>query len=43
MDGIKKERVLLTELRNRAQVVIDTTTLSPATVTRKNLPELQRK
>ncbi|WP_270740425.1 RNase adapter RapZ [Lacticaseibacillus paracasei] len=29
MDGIKKERALLTELRNRAQVVIDTTTLSP--------------
>lgn len=29
MDGIHKERELLTELRNRAQVVIDTTTLSP--------------
>ncbi|MFD1483958.1 RNase adapter RapZ [Lacticaseibacillus baoqingensis] len=29
MDGIKKERALLTELRNRAQVVIDTTNLSP--------------
>jgi UPF0042 nucleotide-binding protein len=29
MDGIKKERTLLTELRNRAQVVIDTTSLSP--------------
>lgn len=29
MDGIKKERALLTELRNRAQVVIDTTDLSP--------------
>ncbi|WP_461225966.1 RNase adapter RapZ [Lacticaseibacillus suihuaensis] len=29
MDGIRKERNLLTELRNRAQVVIDTTNLSP--------------
>lgn len=29
MDGIKKERALLQELRNRAQVVIDTTNLSP--------------
>ncbi len=29
MDGIKEERGLLTELRNRAQVVIDTTNLSP--------------
>ncbi|WP_125704800.1 RNase adapter RapZ [Lacticaseibacillus daqingensis] len=29
MDGIKRERDLLTELRNRAQVVIDTTSLSP--------------
>ncbi|WP_262316655.1 RNase adapter RapZ [Lacticaseibacillus parakribbianus] len=29
MDGIRKERNLLTELKNRAQVVIDTTNLSP--------------
>ncbi|MFD1429769.1 MULTISPECIES: RNase adapter RapZ [Lacticaseibacillus] len=29
MDGIKRERAMLTELRNRAQVVIDTTNLSP--------------
>lgn len=36
MDGIKKERVLLTELRNRAQVVIDTTTLSPRQLREKS-------
>ncbi len=29
MDGIQKERKLLTELRNRAQIVVDTTELSP--------------
>lgn len=29
MDGIQKERALLTELRNRAQMIVDTTDLSP--------------
>ena len=29
MDGIQKERSLLTEIRNRAQMVVDTSTMSP--------------
>lgn len=29
MDGIQKERRLLTEIRNRAQMVVDTSTMSP--------------